>query len=140
MDTCAHSETCNARGNDWKRSDITTRCPKSQIKRSERFHMPTNDKTNQPPTPAAVRAAIRYSRGFDDCLTADEQHALSHEERVTDEILADHIRAITAEMRAESIAMHVNTHDPFVEPGTREAEITAAKLLAVFADKLEGKQ
>lgn len=69
-----------------------------------------------------------------------DDYALADDPRDDSEILRDHIRAIAAEMRAESIAMHVNTHDPFVEPGTREAEITAAKLLAVFADRLEGRE
>ena len=87
------------------------------------------------PTPAAVRAAMTplYLR------THADDDALADDPRDDSEVLRDHIRAITEEMRAESIAMHVNTHDPFVEPGTREAEIAAAKRLAVFADKLEGK-
>ena len=92
------------------------------------------------PTPAAVGDAMNYAaflRGLD---------SLSWEQRTISDLslevirLRDHIRAIAEEMRAESIAMHVNTHDPFVEPGTREAEITAAKLLAVFADRLEGRE
>lgn len=89
------------------------------------------------PTPAAVRWAMRinYDEG-----TPEERAAYFADERGSEDMLADHIRAIAQEMRAESIAMLVNTHDPFVEPGTREAEIAAAKLLAVFADKLEGKQ
>ena len=99
--------------------------------------MPTNDKTNQPPTPAAVRAALKAAH---ESCTVEEAHAFMQEKRYTEDILRDHVHAIAAEMRAESIAMQVNTHDPFVEPGTREAEIAAAKRLAVFADKLEGKQ
>ena len=93
--------------------------------------------TNKPPTPAAVRAAMKPP-GVS--CTDEEEHAFMQEKRYSADILRDHIRAIAAEMRAESIAMQVNTHDPFVEPGTREAEITAAKLLAVFADRLEGRE
>lgn len=89
------------------------------------------------PTPAAVRAALKNGVGP---LSVDESREYRADPRPPDYLLRDHIRAIAAEMRAESIAMQVNTHDPFVEPGTREAEITAAKRLAVFADKLEGKQ
>lgn len=91
---------------------------------------------NNPPTPAAVRAAMKPPI---EPLTPEENRAVFHDDRSGEAILRDHIHAIAAEMRAESIAMQVSTHDPFVEPGTREAEITAAKLLAVFADKLEGK-
>lgn len=83
-----------------------------------------------------MRAALKAAH---ESLTVEEAHAFMQEKRYTEDILRDHIHAIAAEMRAESIAMLVNTHDPFVEPVTREAEITAAKLLAVFADKLEGK-
>ena len=90
-----------------------------------------------PPTPAAVRCALAHPK-FND-VTVEEAEARKSDPRASGEVLRDHIHAIAAEMRAESIAMQVNTHDPFVEPGTREAEITAAKLLAVFADKLEGK-
>ena len=87
------------------------------------------------PTPAAVRFLLRsIGEG-----TLEEETAYLADERGAEDILADHIRAIAEEMRAEAIAMQVNTHDPFVEPGTREAEIAAAKRLAVFADKLEGK-
>ena len=89
------------------------------------------------PTPAAVRAAMKTGT---ERLTEEEGNALRDDLRFFETILRDHIRAVAAEMRAESIAMLVNTHDPFVEPGTREAEITAAKLLAVFADRLEGRE
>lgn len=87
------------------------------------------------PTPAAVMAAMKDS--WDAC-TSEEMaawRAAPHSDR---EVLCDHIRAVAAEMRAESIAMQVNAMDPFCRPETREAEIAAAKLLAVFADKLEG--
>ena len=88
------------------------------------------------PTPAAVRFVLKtIGEG-----TLEEETAFLADERYSQDILRDHIRAVAQEMRAESIAMLVNTHDPFVEPGTREAEITAAKLLAVFADRLEGRE
>lgn len=93
------------------------------------------------PTPAAVRYAIACGN-FTEFGKRTQEEIEAYEAYPDDSegILRDHIRAIAAEMRAESIAMHVNTHDPFVEPGTREAEITAAKLLAVFADRLEGRE
>ena len=94
-----------------------------------------------PPTPAAVRAALEHAKTDTEwARTAVVGRDYETQASADRRYLADHIRAITAEMRAESIAMHVNTHDPFVEPGTREAEITAAKLLAVFADRLEGRE
>lgn len=93
---------------------------------------------------------IEIVRAHIDALTGNRSHGFARvtaalasvlaDERYSQDILRDHIRAVAQEMRAESIAMHVNTHDPFVEPGTREAEITAAKLLAVFADRLEGRE
>jgi len=85
-----------------------------------------------------VRAALLYL-GQDP--TIEERDAYLADGRAGSHVLLrDHIRAVAQEMRAESIAMLVNTHDPFVEPGTREAEIAAAKLLAVFADRLEGRE
>lgn len=96
------------------------------------------------PKPAAVRAALEATETTAPTESLDMVGEMAREKgcrpsAIVAGILSDHIRAIAAEMRAEAKATRLNTVDPFVEPGTREAEITAAKLLAVFADKLEGK-
>lgn len=82
--------------------------------------------TNRPPTPAAVRAAMTplYLR------THADDDALADDPRDDSEVLRDHIRAITEEMRGCVIAIH----DEGWHPGDSIEE-----MLIRFADKLEGK-
>ena len=78
-----------------------------------------------PPTPAAVRAAMKETS---EGCTAEESRALCADNRLTDELLRDHIRALAQEMaRVADEAEDSNEHE-------------AAKYLRDFADKLEGKQ
>ena len=78
-----------------------------------------------PPLPAAVRAAMKETS---EGCTAEESRALCADNRLTDELLRDHIRAVAQEMaRVADEAEDSNEHE-------------AAKYLRDFADKLEGKQ
>ena len=78
-----------------------------------------------PPNPAAVRAAMKETS---EGCTAEESRALCADNRLTDELLRDHIRAVAQEMKA--------TADEAEDSNEHEA----AKYLRVFADRLEGKQ
>ena len=78
-----------------------------------------------PPTPAAVRAAMKETS---EGCTAEESRALCADNRLTDELLRDHIRAIAQEMRDHA------------EKYESDGWYTAGESLRVFADKLEGKQ
>ena len=76
-----------------------------------------------PPTPAAVRFVLGSSE-----RTPEEMHAFMKDERYSEYILADHIRAIAQEMRDHA------------EKYESDGWYTAGESLRVFADKLEGKQ
>ena len=79
-----------------------------------------------PPTPAAVRAAMKETS---EGCTAEESRALCADDRLTDELLRDHIRAVAQEMKAEAnVSMNINGISAHSEA------------LRHFADKLEGKQ
>jgi hypothetical protein len=80
---------------------------------------------NNPPTPAAVRAAMKPPI---EPLTPEENRAVFHDDRSGEAILRDHIRAVAQEMKA--------TADEAEDSNEHEA----AKYLRVFADRLEGKQ
>lgn len=81
-----------------------------------------------PPTPAAVRAAMKTRTAA--LLSDDEEAAFLLDQRTSDAILRDHIRSIAAEMRA------VIPHGSKVTL----SEAVHASVLNSFADKLEGKQ
>ena len=80
-----------------------------------------------PPTPAAVRAAMKETS---EGCTAEESRALCADNRLTDELLRDHIRAVAQEMR--SVIPHGSK--------VTLSEAIHASVLNSFADKLEGKQ
>ena len=77
------------------------------------------------PTPAAVRWAMRinYDEG-----TPEERAAYFADERGSEDMLADHIRAIAQEMRERAGACETLLN------------IDEATSLRLFADRLEGKQ
>ena len=79
------------------------------------------------PTPAAVRAAMKETS---EGCTAEESRALCADNRLTDELLRDHIRAIAQEMR--SVIPHGSK--------VTLSEAIHASVLNSFADRLEGKQ
>lgn len=89
-----------------------------------------------PPTPAAVRGALKPTH---ESLTPEENRELYYDERDATDLLRDHIRAVAAEMRTEAIAMRVNAVDPFATGAERNAEIAEAQTLEKFADRLEGR-
>ena len=80
-----------------------------------------------PPTPAAVRAAMKETS---EGCTAEESRALCADNRLTDELLRAHIRAIAQEMR--SVIPHGSK--------VTLSEAIHASVLNSFADRLEGKQ
>ena len=82
---------------------------------------------NNPPTPAAVRAAMKETS---EGCTAEESRALCADNRLTDELLRDHIRAVAQEMRS-------------VIPHGSKVTLSAAmhaSVLNSFADRLEGRE
>ena len=88
------------------------------------------------PTPAAVRFVLKtIGEG-----TLEEETAFLADERYSQDILRDHIRAVAAEMRAKAKATRLNTVDPFMSIAVRNAEISEAQLLERFADRLEGRE
>lgn len=85
---------------------------------------------NNPPTPAAVRAAIARA-GSDTEWTRSAVQGRDYETQSSADrrYLADHIRALAQEMRAEAnVSMNINGISAHSEA------------LRHFADKLEGKQ
>ena len=78
-----------------------------------------------PPTPAAVRAAMKEAS---EGCTAEESRAFCADNRFPEEILRDHIRAIAAGMRNLGDAMTVDRTAAEVRQVLRE-----------YADRLEGK-
>ena len=86
--------------------------------------MPTNDKTNQPPTPAAVRFVLKtIGEG-----TLEEETAFLADERYSQDILRDHIRAIAKDLRAQANICE-----------EQEGSYLSPLMLRTFADRLEGK-
>jgi len=89
-----------------------------------------------PPTPAAVRAALKDGRA--EPLTSDERDACLDDGRMDVAILRDHIRAVCAEMREEADEYTKLAHGSVYE--LAEFRLRTAKTLGRFADRLEGRE
>ena len=87
-----------------------------------------------PPTPAAVRAAIKNIDRTEP-MTDEEVTAWGKEPRWGVEVLHDQIRAIAAEMRKESDEWYAAS----LRHGGNKAMTDHANDLEKFADKLEGR-
>ena len=86
------------------------------------------------PTPAAVRFVLKTIGDG----TLEEETAYLADERGSEEMLADHIRAIAEEMRAEAQTAEAKSNTmPLI---AAEVAQKYADTLCVFADKLEGKE
>ena len=80
-----------------------------------------------PPTPAAVRYALRTN--YDD-TTLLERGAYLADERDEMDLLSDHIRAVCAEMRDEATDCVGSDWEP----------VAVMDMLRSFADRLEGRE
>lgn len=86
------------------------------------------------PTPAAVRAALKY---IGNPLTPEEREAYHADPRGAIGVMRDHIRAVAQEMRAEADEYTKLAQGSVYE--LAEFRLRTAKTLGRFADKLEGK-
>ena len=92
-----------------------------------------------PPTPVAVRAAMKLSEYVE--LSDEEKRAFLNDPRIESGILRDHIRAVAAEMRSEvaqsnRIALAMLNQSPQRAAWLME---NGSNLLR-FADRLEGRE